>query len=152
MKSLIFAFGIIMFFTQCNAEKELLTPTDSSTTKDFIEQPEAMHYVVMRLPKSADAIVKKNHVKKFHSDNNFVKLRVSNLYISNEKGDLPILVIRRFENFSKAKSYIENFEKQMTSSKDEKLFALSQENYRKLLRERDLDNYENFYKTINSDD
>ncbi|MEM6966705.1 MAG: hypothetical protein AAF573_18215 [Bacteroidota bacterium] len=150
MKNLIFAFGIVMLFAQCNAEKELLTPTESSTTKEFVKNPEATHYVVMQLAPSADIEGKKNNVKQFHTNNNYAKLRVSNIFISNEKGETPVLVIRRFENFSKAKGYIENFEKQIATAKGEKLFAFSQENYRKLLRERDLQGYENFYKTINS--
>jgi hypothetical protein len=150
MKNLIFAFGILIFLTQCHADKDLVTPVNpTSPSQEYLENPENMHYIVMNVADESKVPAIKEKVKKFNTANGFENLRLSNIRLIKENSSDHILVIRRFENFSLAKDYITTFNKKLG---EEKLYALTQANYRTLLRKRDMKEYEDFYEKINSGD
>lgn len=78
------------------------------------------------------------------------KLRISNIYLGTDaETRLPILVVRRFKDKAAAMAYYEGTQKNKSDfidqSVDYEVFAVSQNNYREILRSKSLDGYRNFF-------
>lgn len=96
-------------------------------------------------------------VNKFNTDydDTFQKLRVS--FIAINEGDnnyTPVIIIRRFEDFAHAEKYATQLQKYLQQQVKGIAFtyAISQLNYRNLLRRKDIREYEQFYKLTASID
>lgn len=104
-----------------------------------------MHYVIYAIPDcDLNKLRKaKSAVKNYHNKHvKFGKLRISNLYLSlDDKKQL--ILIRSFQNKSEALDYTDNHNKLTEVNHD--VFAVTQYNYKELVKQRSTKNYEDFY-------
>ncbi len=110
-----------------------------------------VHYFIIALKNSsiklsdAKALVS-DYNRKFHQ---LDRLRISNIYLGSDTS-LPILVIRRYKDKDTAMRYyngvLQNEQEFFSSSVDYEMFAVSQSNYRQILKQKSLDNYRSFFK------
>ena len=111
---------------------------------------EQVHYFVIAIKnnsvKLADAKAK---VSDFHRE--FYKLdrlRISNIYLGTDTST-PILVIRRFKSGAKAMAYFNDVDGKKSTflgdGAEFEMFAVSQSNYRQILRSKTLDGYREFF-------
>jgi len=140
MKKLTFITSLLFLLLSCNSEKEML---EASPDNSFIDDPEVMHYVIVQADSEADIIKEKDALRGFNKGNGFENLRLSSIYLKLEsQKDQSVIVVRRFANFNEAEKYVSSFSKE----NDEKALAVSQHNYRLILREKKWKNYEKYYE------
>ncbi|MBP8944245.1 MAG: hypothetical protein KBG76_18710, partial [Saprospiraceae bacterium] len=77
-------------------------------------------------------------------------LKISNIFLDQD-ATIPIIMIRKFDNASKAIRYYEtvkNNSKQFIAPEiNNEVFAISQSNYRKLYATKDVESYKSFFKS-----
>jgi hypothetical protein len=80
------------------------------------------------------------------------QLRISNIFLGTDT-DMPIVVIRKFDNKEQALRYYNEVKLQKdflgeTPKKtyNKEFFAVTQENYRRILKNKTLDGYRAFYE------
>ena len=117
------------------------------TDSRFKVTDDQLHYILIvfnediRLNDSKVAV--SNYNLKYHK---LDKLRISNIYLGTAaETRIPILVIRRFQNKGEAMNYYEgalrNQEDFIDPTIDYDIFAVSQHNYRVILRSKSLGAY-----------
>lgn len=125
----------------------------SALDKSFVREDDKQHYFMVSL--SGD--VKLDDVKGAVSDYNrefhrTEQLRVSNMYLGTDT-NTPILVIRKFDSKEQAMRYFNEVKgkpdflgenKKKTYQKE--FFVITQENYRKVLRNKTLEGYREFFE------
>ena len=152
MKKTLLPIICLFLFSQCNTEKEFVEPKATETRigdTEYEERPDMLHYVVLITTEDIDLMERKTEVGKFNDENGFPKLRMNNIYLPDEnKKRNPIVAIRRFKNFKEAKKYIRAIEKKNFLRESERIYAFSQDNYRRLLVKKNFAEYEDFYRTI----
>lgn len=126
---------------------------DAPETKSLFKYDEKdLHYVIVVLEGKADLGKAKSDVGNYHRK--YFKnesMRVSNIYLGQTQEDrIPIIVIRRFKGAKKAMSYYDGVKK---NEKDflglafkYKVFPITQNNYRQILKERALAGYPEFFE------
>ncbi len=126
-------------------------PKEGSKEGKFKLADKKVHYIIVVLDGSkldlSEAKVKvSNYNREFHKPE---KLRISNIYLGADT-DTPILVIRRFKNKDKAVSYYSginsNKKKFLGKNNNYEVFAVTQHNYREILKAKSLDGYRDFFK------
>ena len=84
--------------------------------------------------------------RKYHS---LSKLRISNIYLGADT-NLPILVIRRFKDKTEAMVYYDGVQKNkqdfLGKNDNYEVFAVTQHNYREILKSKSLDGYREFFE------
>lgn len=122
-------------------------------TGAFTVNAQDLHYIIIVFNSSAiDLNAAKNKVSDYNRTyHDLAKLRISNVYLG-ENNDVPVLVLRRFENQADAMVYYEGVFKNSTSFIDaaslpHQVLAISQANYREVLKARNLNGYEGFFNT-----
>ena len=119
---------------------------------NFTRQDEKLHYIIYviydcDLPKMKKAkIAVANYNTKFFK---LAKLRISNLYLNPEEKS-QIILIRSFENKDKALDYMTIAGRNVGDflNVDEfnyDMFAVTQNNYREIVKQKTIQNYEAFY-------
>ena len=110
-----------------------------------------VHYFIVVLEKGGikltDAKNKvSNYNKKYHK---LDRLRISNIYLG-AKTDTPILVIRRFKKKADAMKYyngiLTNKAEYLGKDAQYQFFAVTQHNYRQILKSKSLDGYDEFFR------
>jgi tetratricopeptide (TPR) repeat protein len=120
--------------------------------------PDQQHYIMVVLQTEGGASptqlpMAKARVSDFHMA--FYKterLRISNIFLGDQENKLPILVIRRFENKDAAMDYYDTVQRNTSEFLDPNEFsytvvAVSQDNYRQLLKNRSTEGYWPFFET-----
>jgi len=121
---------------------------DPNAASKFKPNDGSVHYFIIVL----DEKTKINGVKKLVSDFNLKyhklnKLRVSNIYLGTNPG-IPMLVIRRFKNKAEGMKYYESTVSNLdefTGGTSSKLFLVSQNNYREILKAKSIEGYGTFF-------
>lgn len=75
-------------------------------------------------------------------------LKLTSIYLSTES-EVPLIIIRRFDNAASAKAYIDvtNVNKTFFIKKSKfDVFSVSQDNYRQLIKVKSLEEYRSFYE------
>ncbi len=122
------------------------------TAGQFKVTDDQLHYILIvfnediRLNDSKVSV--SNYNLEFHK---LDKLRISNIYLGTEaETRIPILVIRRFQNKEEAMAYYEgarrNSREFIDPAIDYDIFAVSQNNYREILRSKSLGDYQAFFE------
>ncbi|RME98173.1 MAG: hypothetical protein D6772_09395, partial [Bacteroidetes bacterium] len=119
---------------------------------DFKVSDNELHYVIVvfesdDIDLNAQKIKVSDYNRTHHS---LDKLRISNVYLG-AKNDIPVLVLRRFKDKAAAMAY---YNGTLTHANDfidkdatpYQLFAISQSNYREVLRNRNMEGYESFFE------
>ena len=119
---------------------------------NFTRQDEKLHYIIYvlydcdldKMKKSKQAVADYN--SKFHK---MARLRISNIFL-NPENQSQVILIRSFENREKALEYmaiakrnVKNHLKPEDVSYD--IFAVTQNNYREVMKQKTTKNYEAFY-------
>ena len=121
--------------------------TDNDPVKKFVEGDDKLHYVIVILNKNADLedskIVVSDYDSKYHRTD---ALNVSSMFFSTES-ETPVLVVRKFKDKVTAVKYTEGVSKngQDYLKGVYEVFAISQDNYREVIRQRGVDAYRKFY-------
>ncbi|MFT7120289.1 MAG: hypothetical protein ACJAZ9_000459 [Neolewinella sp.] len=118
----------------------------------FKESMKELHYVLIVFNKKD---IKLNDAKlsasEFNSKyNKLDRLRITNVYLG-EDNDTPVLVMRRFKTGQAAVKYLDNAKERekefLNAGKfDYDIFAVSQSNYREILKSRSAVEYKEWYK------
>jgi hypothetical protein len=130
--------------------------TDTPAIDDaFTREDDKLHYFIVAL-KGDD--IRLDDVKAAVSDYNrenhkLEQLRISNIFLGTDT-NMPIIVIRKFDNKEQAMRYFNEVRSQKdflgeTSKKtyNKEFFAVTQENYRRILKNKTLDGYREFFDT-----
>lgn len=134
------------------AEKKV--DTKNAIDDAFTLEDDKLHYFIVAL-KGDD--VRLNDIKSAISDYNrenhrLDQLRVSNIFLGTDT-NTPIIVIRKFDGKAQAMRYFNEVRTQRdflgeTSKKtyNKEFFAMTQENYRRILKNKTLDGYREFFE------
>ena len=125
----------------------------SEAAKKFNVENDKLHYIIVSFEGDVKINDKKNSIsdynKKFYK---LEKLRITPLFLGNDpQNRKPMIVIRRFKNKGSAMQYYEGIQSNMTEFiKDDEgipfnIFAVSQNNYREILRSKSIDGYKDFF-------
>jgi tetratricopeptide (TPR) repeat protein len=85
------------------------------------------------------------NTKYFKSD----RLRLSNIYLGEADSRTPIIVVRKFDNIKGARSYLQTIElnpKDFLPGIQNRVMIITQNNYRELLKSRDVNSYIPFFE------
>lgn len=121
---------------------------DDDPEKKFVVGEEKLHYVIVILNKNADLedakIVASEYDSKYHRTE---ALNVSSMFFSTES-ETPVLVVRKFKDKTAALKYTEGVSKngQDFLKGVYEVFAISQDNYREVIRQRNVEAYRKFYE------
>ncbi len=117
----------------------------------FKVEDDKLHYFIVALLNNT---IKLSDAKAAVSDFNRAyhkldKLRISNVYLGTDTST-PILVIRRFKTKALAMNYfdgiLKNSDDFLPEDTEYEMFAVTQFNYRQILKTRSLDNYRTFFE------
>lgn len=119
----------------------------------FTRDDDKLHYFIVALKGDN---VRLDEVKAAISDYNrenhrLEQLRISNIFLGTDTGT-PIVVIRKFDNKEQAMRYYEEVKNRKDflgetakKSYNKEFFAITQENYRRILKNKTLDGYREFF-------
>jgi tetratricopeptide (TPR) repeat protein len=128
--------------------------TDTPVTDDaFTREDDKLHYFIVSL--TGDDI-RLDDVKVAVSDYNrenhrLEQLRISNIFLGTDTNN-PLVVIRKFDNKEQAMRYYNEVKDKSDflgesdrKKYDKEFFAITQENYRRILKNKTLDGYREFF-------
>ncbi len=124
---------------------------DTIINTGYLVEPEALHYCIVLLEGNE---VRVDEAKAQISDFNrqFFKLdqlKVSNLYLGSDTNQ-PIILIRKFDHKNAAMGYYKAIDKNklafLNNTFKYKVFPVTQNNYRQILKERSIENYVRFFE------
>ncbi len=125
-------------------------PKEGNAGGKFKLQDKKVHYMIVVLKggkiELGDAKIKvSNYNREYHKSD---KLRISNIYLGADT-NTPILVIRRFKNKEKSVAYFQgimaNKKKFLGDNNDYEVFAVTQHNYREILKSKSIEGYREFF-------
>lgn len=125
-------------------------PKEGNAGGKFKLQNKKVHYMIVVLKggkiELGDAKIKvSNYNREYHKSD---KLRISNIYLGADT-NTPILVIRRFKNKDKAITYFQGVmakkKKFLGDNNDYEVFAVTQHNYREILKSKSIEGYREFF-------
>ena len=120
---------------------------DSDPVKKFVLGDDRLHYVIVILNKNADLEEAKIVVSEFDSKYHRTDaLNVSSMFFSTES-ETPVVVVRKFRDKTVALKYTEGVAKngQDFLKGTYEVFAISQDNYREVIRQKTIEAYRKFY-------
>ena len=127
------------------------TETANTNGAKFTPDEEGLHYVIVVVSDKGGAKVEslKASVAAFNRANfKLDKLRLSNIFLGSNV-EKPILVIRKFKNKDLVKTYVDAANSDDSYGPEGMKFtvyAVSQNNYRQILRAKSVDGYDTFYQ------
>jgi len=117
----------------------------------YTYQKDKLHYILVIVHNVNDENLKliktsiSNYNKKFH---NLDRLRMSNIYFDT-KGKDQVILLRKFDSADSAMKYYNEVSDASANYIDRKfdfeLYAVSQKNYREVIKERSINNYKAFF-------
>ena len=126
-------------------------PAEAGQVGDFKVSDDQLHYVIIVFSNDIslnDAkIVITDYNDKYHGPQ---KLRMNNIYLAEGDSKHPLIAIRRFKDKTEAMIYYDTVKKNKKDFLDESKFnyevlPISQDNYRELLKSKNLDQYLSFF-------
>jgi hypothetical protein len=111
-----------------------------------------LHYVIIVFKNDIslnDAkVAVSDYNSKFHS---LQKLRMNNIYLGTDENKMPLIAIRRYTDKAEAMDYYNGILKNKKDFLDEskfqyEVFAIGQDNYRELLKAKNVDEYRTFFE------
>ncbi|MTB53230.1 tetratricopeptide repeat protein [Lewinella sp. W8] len=118
----------------------------------FKPSMDQLHYIIVVFnDKEVDLNEAKVSVNKFNNEyNKLDRLRITNVYLGKEN-DVPALVLRRFKSGQAAMDYLNNAEQNdrefLNAGKfNYDVYAVSQTNYREILKARSVDSYKGWFR------
>jgi tetratricopeptide (TPR) repeat protein len=119
----------------------------------FTREDDKLHYVVVAITGDIRLDDVKNAVSDYNREfHKLEQLRISSVYLGTDT-NAPILVIRKFDNKEQSMRYYNEVKgkKEFLGEKGKKtiekeVFAITQENYRRILKNKTLDGYREFFQ------
>ncbi|MEK7253722.1 MAG: hypothetical protein AAB316_03190, partial [Bacteroidota bacterium] len=111
-----------------------------------------LHYVIVVFKKDINLNDAKVAVTEYNEKyHNLQKLRMNNIYLGDGDAKLPLIAIRRYKDKKEAMDYYDTVGKNKSDfldvgKFDYELFPISQDNYRELLRVKNVDEYRGFFE------
>ncbi|GEM_PF-6092104 len=124
---------------------KIVDGNSSKVFTDFVHQSDTIHYVI--IPCTAENFdATKNTIKpSLFMLGAAAKKRYSSIYLGSDKNK-PLFIIRKFDNFEQAEQFRVNFKNINSKLPTLKLLSINQQNYRTVLRQKSIVEYEKFYK------
>jgi tetratricopeptide (TPR) repeat protein len=127
-------------------------PTIDTTGQDdlatrFVPSDDKLHYVIVVFSKNMDIEDAKISVSDFNSKYfRTENLNISSIFLSTET-EIGVLVVRKFRDKPTSLIYTEGVEKNKKDflKGEYEIFAVSQDNYREVLRQKTVEHYQRFY-------
>lgn len=124
--------------------------SDTEGEFDFEFNEKALHYVIIvfngDVKLNDHKIVVSDYNKKYHK---LDKIRISNVFLG-EKNDVPVLVLRRYKDVETAMEYyngiLKNSGEFIDRSIEYSVLPISQDNYRKVLKNKTIVGYDTFFE------
>jgi len=116
----------------------------------YTQEDNDLHYVIVYLDKAAPLDKARYKLSDYNQKYyDLDKLRVANVFLGSTN-EIPVLVLRRFKDKTDAMKYISNSKKNAADFLDAQetpfqLLAISQNNYRSLLKDKRTEVYEEFF-------
>jgi tetratricopeptide (TPR) repeat protein len=121
-------------------------------SEDFVYEPDVMHYIILLIKgvtdnREVDEI--KSSISRYNNTNYKLEgLKISNIYLDT-KGIDQIILLRRFNNAESAMKYYTAIEKNRSEFIQQPVYfesyAISQKNYREVIKQKTLENYKLFF-------
>ncbi len=125
---------------------------EEEAATDFSINDSELHYIIVvfngsEIDLNANKITVSDYNQQYHS---LDRLRISNVYLG-EDNDIPVLVLRRFKDKETAMNYYNGVQANIgdfidPSSVPYDIFAITQSNYREVLRNRTPAGYKGFFE------
>ncbi len=119
--------------------------------ENFTYQKDKMHYILIVVHNINEDDLKKIKTSISKYNKNFYKLdrlRMSNIYFDT-KGEDQVILLRKFDSAESAMKYYNDVSKLKGDYIDDKykyeIYAISQKNYREVIKERSVKNYKEFF-------
>lgn len=136
-----------------NGDQEAFADIDEGEAQEaFTINDEKLHYVcvIVRSKKDSDLNAAKisisNYNRKYHKVD---RIRLSNTILSKEN-NTDVILLRKFDNKEKAMKYFEEVERNKKEFMEPKvsydIFAITQQNYREVMKKKSIKEYEIFFK------
>ncbi len=121
----------------------------SAGTYKFEE--DKLHYMIVVFDDSDVSLTDvKVKVSDFHNKyHKLDKLRISNIYLGGGEEKIPLIVVRRFKDKTKAMEYYDGIEKNkgdFVAGEGYKVYPVTQNNYRQILKSKTLAGYDDFFE------
>lgn len=149
-----FSLILLLMFSliSCRNSQEFANPQTSIRQEqgvfgsEYDYKPNVLHYVIVQTLR--DSIEKKREfINNLNLHHNFSEVRMNSIILVDEnRVNVPILAIMKFNDLKKAKKYIKKITGSNSLAQREIFYAISQDNYRRLLSKRNLVEYAIFYK------
>ena len=127
-------------------------PAQAGQVGNFKVDNDQLHYVIIvfknEISLNDAKVAVSNYNTKFH---NLQKLRMNNIYLGTDDNKLPLIAIRRYKDKAEAMDYYDGIQKNRNEFLDEskyqfEVFAIGQDNYRELLKSKNIDEYRTFFE------
>lgn len=117
----------------------------------YVFEPGDKHYIIVVFEGNINLETAKVQISDYHLKyHKLDKLRVSNIYLGDNESRTPVIVVRTMDDQQKAMEYLRSTEanKQDFLSADFKyrVFPISQNNYRQMLKNKVVDGYPEFFQ------
>jgi tetratricopeptide (TPR) repeat protein len=114
-------------------------------------EEDKLHYMVIVFDDSDISLTDvKVKVSDYHTKyHKLDKLRISNIYLGGGEEKIPLIVVRRFKNKAKAMEYYDGIEKNkgdFVAGNGYKVYPVTQNNYRQILKSKTLAGYDSFFE------
>ena len=124
--------------------------TADPNASPFVVEYDKIHYIIISFDNKIDLAQAKASVSDFNKKySRLSKLRISNIYLGDAENRVPMIVIRRYTNKEEVMEYFDTIEKNkgdfLSPDLGYKVYAISQTNYRQILRNKSLDGYADFF-------
>lgn len=126
-------------------------PAEAGQVGDYKVTDDQLHYVIIVFSNDISLNDAKigitDYNEKYHGPQ---KLRMNNIYLAEGDSKFPLIAIRRFKDKTEAMVYYDTVKKNKKDFLDESKFnyevlPISQDNYRELLKSKNLDQYRTFF-------
>ena len=116
----------------------------------YTYQEDKLHYMIVvfedgDIPLTDMKVKVSDYHNKYHK---LDKLRISNIYLGTGEDKIPLIVVRRFKDKDTAMTYYDGVQKNSGDfvTGGYKLYPVTQDNYRQILKNKSLDGYDDFFE------
>lgn len=144
MKKVLLIIPLLLLINYMSGQTDLNALNEKlKIESDYSDTDEGVFYVIIPLFRQ-DASTVEKRVAEYNDQKGKLDLRVKLFWIEEiYLGQTPLLIIRRFEGQAAALSYVEEINTQALLNEINGM-PISQMNYRKFLKKRDIEAYKNF--------
>lgn len=137
------------------AYKEIVGEKNANLeTGIYKRDDESMHYIIVVLTgKNARIEEAKSKIADFNADNYKSKnLKTSNVMLGDDNNPVPMLIVRKFDDRNSAMKYYDHAQKVkevfMVEDTPYEIYAISQANYKELMKDRKIEIYKAFFDFV----